>query len=148
MQFETESQRACYEKTRDWMQQLFGEQIMPRSDLPGIGLMMGSAFVQVWVNAWGAEETAVRTIAWVVQGAEPVPELLHYLVRANLDMRFGAFAMDEQGDICFQHTIVGSTLDKEELRASVLAVLYTADKQDDEIVARWGGQRALDKMRG
>jgi hypothetical protein len=40
---------------------------------------------------------------------------------------------------------VGSTIDKKELEASVIAVLEIADKYDDEIVKRWGGKRALDK---
>jgi len=37
--------------------------------------------------------------------------------------------------------------DKTELRASVMAVVSTADEHDDEIVSRWGGKRALDMAR-
>jgi hypothetical protein len=59
-------------------------------------------------------------------------------------MRFGAFGVDKDGDIIFEHTIVGSTIDKEELKSSVKAVLSVADHYDDDIVSRWGGKRALD----
>ena len=30
-------------------------------------------------------------------------------------------------------------------RATVMAVAYTSDNSDDEIVSRWGGQRAMDR---
>jgi ATP-dependent Clp protease ATP-binding subunit ClpC len=43
--------------------------------------------------------------------------------------------------------LVGSTCDKDELKAQVMAVVLTADEYDDQIVARWGGQRALDRLR-
>jgi len=69
---------------------------------------------------------------------------MQFLLRKNDDMRFGAFGLDRDMDIFFEHTIVGSTCDKEELRATVMAVLQTADKYDDEIVAKWGGERAVD----
>jgi hypothetical protein len=39
---------------------------------------------------------------------------------------------------------VGSTCNQKELETSVRAVLEIADRYDDEIVERWGGQRALD----
>jgi len=45
----------------------------------------------------------------------------------------------------FDHTIVGQSCDKDELRASVLTVVLCADRYDDEIVRRWGGERALDR---
>jgi hypothetical protein len=41
---------------------------------------------------------------------------------------------------------VGSTCDREELKALVMAVATTADRLDDEIVAKWGGERAMDKL--
>jgi hypothetical protein len=62
-------------------------------------------------------------------------------------MIFGAFGLDVNGDIIFEHSIVGSTCDKKELESSVRAVLEIADKYDDKIVAEWGGMRALDRIR-
>jgi hypothetical protein len=51
--------------------------------------------------------------------------------------------MDDAGDILFKHAIKG-TCDKEQLKNSINVVLYTADEEDDKIVARWGGRRASD----
>ncbi len=60
-------------------------------------------------------------------------------------MRFGAFGVDQDNDIFFEHTIVGSSCDKDELKASILAVVYTADQYDEQITQKWGGQRAVDR---
>jgi len=57
-----------------------------------------------------------------------------------------ASGIDENGDIVFEHTIVGSTCDKKELESSVAAVLEVSDDYDDKIVERWGGKRALDRI--
>jgi hypothetical protein len=85
--------------------------------------------------------------AYVVTDVEITPELMHFLLRENNIMRYGAFGLDKDDDIFFEHSIVGSTLDKEELMASVMAVLQTADKYDDQIRQRWGGRRALDRIK-
>jgi hypothetical protein len=52
--------------------------------------------------------------------------------------------LDKSGDVTFEHNIVGSTCDKNELKASIMAVVGTADRYDDQIVSRWGGKRASD----
>ena len=53
-----------------------------------------------------------------------------------------AFAIDDEGDVIFEHTIVGSTCDQKEIESSVIHVARTA-----VIVERWGGERALDQIR-
>jgi hypothetical protein len=88
----------------------------------------------------------VRAWSWVVTGVENTPELLLHLLNENATLRFGAFGVDEAGDIVFQHTILGQTCDKEELRTTIMAVISTADRVDDELVARFGGQRAIDRV--
>lgn len=73
------------------------------------------------------------------------PDLMRYLLRENLDIVFGAFGVDDDGDIAFEHTIPAATIDKEELRASVMAVVFIADRYDEEITSGWGGLRATDR---
>ena len=53
-----------------------------------------------------------------------------------------------RGTSSFTTGSFASNLDKEELRAAVLAVAQTADKYDDEIVAKFGGMTAKDRMGG
>jgi hypothetical protein len=147
MEFRTAAQKACYDKIASWMKELFGELAVMRDDAPMVGVMMGSALAQVAVWPWGDDDATITTRAYLVTGAELTPDLMRYLLQKNADMRFGAFGVDQDGDILFEHSIVGSSCDKGELKASVLSVLATADKYDDEIVARWGGERMLDRMR-
>jgi hypothetical protein len=145
IQFKSEAQRACHEQVSKWMKEIFGELAASRNDAPLFGVALGSAFAQVAVLPWGQDDAVICTRAYVVTGAEMTPELIHYLLRQNASMGFGAFGLDD--DVFFDHTIVGSTCSKNELKASVVAVVGTADRLDDEIVARWGGQRALDRVR-
>jgi hypothetical protein len=148
MEFKTAAQKACYEKVVPWMKELFGELAMTTEKAPVIGVVIGSALAQTFIYPWGDDDATICTRAYVVTGAELTPDLMHYLLRENDDMRFGAFGVDKDNDIFFEHTIVGSTCDKNELKASVIAVVRTADIYDDQIIARWGGQRAIDRMQG
>ncbi|WP_404784027.1 T3SS (YopN, CesT) and YbjN peptide-binding chaperone 1 [Altericista sp. CCNU0014] len=144
MDFQSPVQEKHYTKVSGWMRPLFGDIPWEKLDEPGFGLFMGSAWVEVRILPW-KEDTVVNVRSTVVSDATLTADLLNYLLRENHEMRFGAFSVSKDGDILFEHTIVGSTIDKRELEASVIAVLEIADKYDDEIVARWGGKRALDK---
>lgn len=153
IQFKTDAQRACYEKVRQWLTETFGYTVKAREEAPMFDVatnlaMGGSALAHVIVHPWGDDDATVVVRAYVVFDVEPTPELMHFLLRANDDVRYGAFGLDKDDDIFFEHSIVGSTLDKEELLASVMAVLQTADSYDDQIRQRWGGQRALDRIKG
>lgn len=146
MQFQTENQEACYNKIALWMRELFGKFPCARPDVPGLGLFMGSALVEVLIFPWGEDDAIINTRSYVVSGTELTPELMRFLLTENSQMMFGAFGVDDNGDILFEHTIVGSTCDKKELESSVKAVLEVADDYDDIIVEKWGGQRALDRI--
>ncbi|MCA1954714.1 MAG: YbjN domain-containing protein [Anaerolinea sp.] len=145
MEFQNEFQKQMYEKLAGMMKELFGAFASPRQDSPAFGISMGSAYTVVSVLPWREDEAIFTTRSYVVTGIEIVPELMYYLLRENDRMRFGAYGIDRDNDIFFEHTIVASTCDLEELKSSVLAVVYTADQADDEITSRWGGQRAVDR---
>ena len=55
------------------------------------------------------------------------PDLMAYLLRKNCETRFGAFGVSEAGDIELRYSLVGSTSQKEELRASVQYLMLAAD---------------------
>lgn len=145
MEFATDAQRECYERIKPWVHELFGVFAYERTDFPVFGVAVGSAYSTTGVHAWGEGEATICTRAYVVTDVERSPDLMQYLLQQNGVMRFGAFGMDENGDIFFEHTILGSTCDKDELKASIMAVISVADSLDDEIVSRWGGRRAVDR---
>jgi hypothetical protein len=84
---------------------------------------MGSAVIFVTVSAWGSDDAVIGVRAHVVIGARLEADLLQFLLLKNAEFRFGAFGLDQKGNVVFQHNIVGLTCDKPELHASVLAVL-------------------------
>ncbi|GIU80956.1 MAG: YbjN domain-containing protein [Acidobacteria bacterium] len=147
MEFATTAQKNCYEKIAPWLKELFGELAVAHDDAPIFGVTIGSAIANVIVMPWSQDDATITVVSNVVSDVELTPDLMQYLLNQNVNMRFGGFGADNNGNIFFQHTIVGSTCDKEELKASVIAVAMTADQYDDEIVARWGGRRALDVLR-
>ena len=146
MEFDTEAQKETYDKIRVWMKEIFGEFAVERQDSPSFGIMVGSAYSQTGVFPWGKDDATITTRSYVVTGTELVPDLLLFLLTENDRVRFGAFGVDKDKDIFFEHTIVGSTCDREELKASVMAVVMTADQYDEQIVAKWGGQTARDRI--
>jgi hypothetical protein len=145
MEFKNEAQEVCYQQVNQWMHEIFGEQMMTSDKQPMFAIVRGSALVQVGVHPWQDANAIVSVFSYVVVGAQQTPQLLQFLLTENNKMLFGAFSLDQDGDIAFEHTIVGSTIQKEELRASVFAVSYIADEYDDIIVSRFGGLRAADR---
>lgn len=143
--FKTQAQKQTYDKIGAWMREIFGEQTLGHPTLPSYAVRYGSCLVQVAVDPWGENDATIIVYSYAVTGAEMREDLLFHLLKKNNQIRFGAFALDDQNNILFQHTIVGSTCDKNELRASIMAVIATADESDDEIIARWGGQRSIDR---
>ncbi|MBC7286928.1 MAG: YbjN domain-containing protein [Armatimonadetes bacterium] len=147
MEFKHNAHREAYEKTKQYLLDSFGSLVHVFEEVPGFALPYGSAVAFIRVLPW-RDEAVVCTRAYVVTGVEHTPELMEFLLRSNADFVFGAFGFDEDGDITFEHTILATHMDPDELRDSVMAVLWTADTFDDQIVQRFGGVRALDKMRG
>jgi len=147
MEFESDAQKACYEVVSDYMTQMFGEMAVQSNEEPGFGLNVGSAVVSLFVRPLGEDSAWIDSRSWVVTGPEKSADLYRYLLSENAKMRLGAFAVDEDGDVVFKYGIVGDALDKSALRAAVLAVAHTADEYDDEIVSRFGGMTATDRMR-
>ena len=145
MEFESTAQQACYNRIVPWMQDLFGEAAVLFEDEPLFIVTIGSAVASTRVVSWENNDALITTRSFVVTDVDVTPELSYYLLRANNGIHFGRFALDNENDIVFEHSLVGSTCDQIELKTSVTTVIRLADDYDDEIVARWGGQRALER---
>jgi Putative bacterial sensory transduction regulator len=146
MQFTTPAQEICYNTVAVWMQELFGKFPCARQDIPGLGLFMGSALVEVLVFPWDEDDAIINVRSFVATDTKATPTLMQFLLEENAKMVFGAFGIDAMGDILFEYTILGSSFNKKELETSVKAVLEIADQYDDKIVEKWGGKRALERL--
>jgi len=81
-----------------------------------------------------------------VKGVNVDGPLAKQLLELNRHLRFGAFATDQNEQaILFSHTILGgTTLDPEELVATLRDVALIADEYDDKLMQKYGGQRMAD----
>jgi len=144
--FKSEAQKAVFERITPWIREIFGElAVSISSSRPIVRIAFGTAAVHVNVQPWKDNDVVINTRSYVVTNVKITPELLHYLLRENDQMRFGAFGIDDANDIFFEYSIVGSTCDRAELKAAVSAVAFTSDEYDDQIATRWGGERAIDR---
>lgn len=148
MEFANDVQRQVYERIKPWMARKlqvpqFGD-VYLRTDLPAFGLTWGSVFVQVAVlplpmPSFLGDDAMIVSRAYLANKPRLDADLLEYLVRMNDQVRFGAFGVDDDGGVYFQHAILGSEVTLQELRISVRAVAQTADRFDEHIIERWGG---------
>jgi hypothetical protein len=103
----------------------------------------GSARVFVSVEEAFREHTVVNVRAITNMQVPPSPDLFRYIATNN-QYTFGALRAVETDDgvmVSFRHTILGDTLDPEELMTAFATVAVTADDVDDEIQQRFGGAR-------
>jgi len=105
-------------------------------------LRHGSARVFIAVRELGDDRTVVQVFCPTNRGITPSPELFHFVATNNSYM-FGSLSAIERDDgtieIFFGHTLLGDTLDPEELTMAVAMIAGTADDLDTEIMNRFGG---------
>lgn len=111
-------------------------------------IKQGSAYVMITIVPWGKDKAMVRCTAQLVKGIDVDGGLAMQLLELNGFLRFGSFAYDPQEEtVLFVHTILGgTTLDPDELMATLRDVALIADEYDDKLVEKYGGQRMLDLL--
>ena len=145
--FKNDTQKKAFETVGKYLEQTFGKGFVRRPDVPSYVGTQGSCLVEVWVYARGSNEAVVNVRSCcVLDIGEIPPDCLKFLLEENFKFVFGAFSLDSDGDINFEHTLLAGKLDREELEASVKAVLTTADEYDDRIVREWGGVTGREKL--
>lgn len=107
----------------------------------------GSTQVMITVKHLVKNETVVNCFSNVVRNAQLTPKLMHFLLRKNAELQFGAFSLLFDGTIVYSHSLTGSNLDPNELIISLSSVAFIADYYDDVIVEMAGGQRASDYLK-
>ncbi|MBI3257936.1 MAG: YbjN domain-containing protein [Ignavibacteriae bacterium] len=142
METPTEIVNQTIEKTEDFLRHSFPDYISYGNG--SFTISRGSTQIMLVVRPFNETDTCIECMATVVSGATLTEELLHYLLRKNAELHFGAFGLLFDGTIIFSHSITGANLDSNELTTSVHSVAIIADYYDDEIVKMAGGKRASD----
>jgi hypothetical protein len=149
MEFSTEAHKRVYDQTRDYLHSLFGEVNIKVMDDTFV-LQEGSTFVYVRTFPIGEKKSGVEIFAYVVVDVDVTEQLMRYLLTYNLRLILGGFGLargeGEKGTVLLTHTILGESMDRDELYGSVSAIARVADDLDDQIVAAFGGQTALGKL--
>jgi len=149
MEFKSEPHKKVYEKTRDYLYTLFGEVNVKTMDDTFV-LQEGSTFVYTRAFPIGDKKAGVEVFSYVVAYVDVTEELMRYLLTYNLRLILGAFGLaigeDGKATVLLSHSILGNTLSRDELYASVSAIARVADDLDDQIVKSFGGKTALDKL--
>ena len=148
MEFKSDAHKKAYEKTGDFLHTLFGEVNVKMMDDTFV-LQEGSTFVYIRTFPIGEKKSGVEIFSYVVVDIDVTEGLMRYLLTYNLRLMLGAFGIsvgeDGKGTVLLTHTILGDSMDREELYASVSAIARVADDLDDQIVTAFGGKTALDK---
>ena len=149
MEFKTEAHERVHQKTHGYLHTLFGEVNVKVMDDTFV-LQEGSTFVYVRVFPIGDKKAGVEIFAYVVVDVDVTEQLMRYLLTYNLRLILGGFGLargeGDKGTILLTHTILGDSMDREELYASVSAIARVADDLDEQIVTAFGGRTALDKL--
>jgi len=145
MQFENEHHRETHERVERYLGELFEDTTYdPENGHFYVGY--GSTVLEISVEAYGPEETILQVTAYCAQGVRLEEDLLLGLLELNHALPVGAFSLVGQ-DIFYSQSVLGKTLERNDLLGTIAAVATITDDYDDKIVARYGGQTALDRIR-
>jgi len=142
---QSERQAETLERVGEYLGELFDDPFLdPETDHYYVGY--GSTVLEISVEPYGPEETVVRITAYCVQNIEMKPDLAVGLLELNHELPFGAFEL-VGGDIFYSHALFGRALNRPSLMGAIAAVATTSDDYDDRIVAKYGGNTALELIR-
>jgi hypothetical protein len=145
MKFEHERHKKAYEQVQEYLGELFEDLYHDEENGHTYG-QYGSTVLEISVDPYGPEDAIITVMAYCVQGVQVDEELLRNLLQLNHDISFGAFSLVGE-DIFFSHSLFGRTLEPSNVLGALIAVADISDEYDDRIVARYGGQTALDRIR-
>lgn len=144
-EFHTEAQEAVYRHVKSCLDELVDEHF-DDADHCDFYLKYGSTVLEISVDPYEEDNAVIEILAFCVQGVDPTYDLLRDLLRLNSEVPLGAFSMVGR-DIFFSHSILGRRLQPEQFIASLDSVASISDLYDESLVAKYGGETALERLR-
>lgn len=139
-----ERQAQAYGQVKEYLDELFEDTIEEEGHFY---VRYGSTVLEIAVEPYGPEDAEVVIMAYCVQDVDIDDELMAALLEVNHTLSFGSFSL-VGNDVFLHHTLFARTLARPNLLNALASVAETSDLYDDRIAARWGGQRALDRIQG
>jgi hypothetical protein len=141
---ESPAHQETFHKLKEYLGELFDDPYHdPEND--HFYVRYGTTVLEISVESYGSEETMIVIMSYCVQDVELEEELLAGLLELNHRIPCGHFSV-VGNDIFFAHSLFGRSLDPRDLLRAITAVATIADDYDDRIVARYGGQTALERI--
>ena len=144
MPFSDKVQEETFDRLREYLGELFEDPYHdPEND--HFYVRYGTTVLEISVDPYDSEEAVVTIMSYCVQDVEVAEALLLGLLELNHRLTCGSFSLVET-DIFFSYSLFGKNLSPRDLLRAITAVATVADDYDDRIVAKYGGQTALDKI--
>lgn len=144
-QFHTQCQEEVYHQVKAYLDDLVDEHF-DDADHCDFYLKYGTTVLEISIEAFEEDDAVVEILAFCVQGVDPTFELTKELLQLNADVPLGAFSLVDR-DIFFSHSFLGRRLRPEQLIASLESVASISDLYDEQLVRRFGGETALERLR-
>jgi hypothetical protein len=144
MEFENEVHEETFKRLKENLEELFDEPYHD-PDNDHFYVRYGTTVLEISVQPYGGEEAIVVIMSYCVQEVELAEDLLLGLLELNHQLPLGSFSL-VGNDIFFSHSLFGKSLEPRDLLRAITAVATVADDYDDRIVAKYGGQTALERI--
>ena len=145
MHFDNEHHKETHDRVESYLGELF-EEFTHDEENGHFYVGYGSTVLEISVESYGPEETILQVTAYCAQGVRLEEDLLLGLLELNHALPVGAFSLVGK-DIFYSQSVLGKTLERNDLLGTIAAVATITDDYDDKIVAKYGGQTALDRIR-
>ena len=144
-QFHTHCQEEVYRQVKSYLDELV-EEHFDDADHCDFYLKYGSTVLEISIAPYEEDDAVIEVLAFCVQGVEPSFELMQELLRLNSQTPLGGFSMVGR-DVFYSHAFLGRRLQPEQLIASLASVASVSDEYDEQLVARYGGETAIECLR-
>ncbi len=144
-QFHTQCQEEVYRQVKKYLDELV-EEHFDNAEHCDFYLKYGSTVLEIVIEPYEEDDAIIEVLAFCVQGVERSFELMQELLHLNSEVLLGAFSM-VGNDIFFSHSFLGRRLRPEQLMASLEVVATISDEYDEQIVSRFGGETAIERLR-
>ncbi|MGZ5433572.1 MAG: T3SS (YopN, CesT) and YbjN peptide-binding chaperone 1 [Thermoanaerobaculia bacterium] len=144
-QFHTQCQEEVYRQVKTYLDELV-EEHFDDADHCDFYLKYGSTVLEISIDPYEEDDAVIEILAFCVQGVDQTFELMTELLKLNAEVPLGAFSMCDH-DIFFSHAFLGRRLRPEQLIASLDTVASISDLYDEKLVAKYGGETALERLR-
>ncbi len=126
--------------TRDWV----GDDLC-ELEAPDDRTILLWAYGSTFVEAEAEHDGGYRACAWLVFGTSDRQGALALAASLGRGLPFGRLVVDEDGDVSLRHRC-GPEASAELLEAELRELCRQADRLDDLLCVRLGGQRSIDRL--